>query len=129
MSSLWNKARDAADEARLLFDAGLNDGACSRAYYAMFNAARALLITKGVEPDKVKTHRSVHRLFSLIFVQDSTFAERAGRALRRAAESRSIADYDDLGLQHERTKAVMESMEEFMLTAERVMNDAKGRSR
>jgi uncharacterized protein (UPF0332 family) len=44
---LMDKARRAATSARLLLDMGDLDGACSRAYYAMFDAARAALLTEG----------------------------------------------------------------------------------
>jgi uncharacterized protein (UPF0332 family) len=40
---LMQKAARALDSARLLLDAGDTDGACNRAYYAMFDAARAAL--------------------------------------------------------------------------------------
>ena len=42
MSGLWRKACEAAEDARLLYRNERFDGACNRAYYAMFNAARAL---------------------------------------------------------------------------------------
>jgi uncharacterized protein (UPF0332 family) len=41
---LMVKAMRAADSAQLLLDAGDVDGACNRAYYAMFDAARAALL-------------------------------------------------------------------------------------
>ncbi|MGD9522152.1 MAG: HEPN domain-containing protein, partial [Tepidiphilus sp.] len=41
------KARRAVLSAKVLLDAGDADGACNRAYYAMFDAARAALIASG----------------------------------------------------------------------------------
>lgn len=38
------KADRALASARLLLDAGDTEGACNRAYYAMFDAARAALV-------------------------------------------------------------------------------------
>ncbi len=38
------KAERAAVSAKLLLEAGDVDGACNRAYYAMFDAARAALL-------------------------------------------------------------------------------------
>ena len=124
MSSLWDKARAAAGQARLLFAANEYDGACSRAYYAMFNTARALLASRGIDPAKTKTHKTVHRIFSLHFVENAIFDEDDGRALRRVSESRNIADYDTVELGRARAQAIMESMEKFMATAEKVMRDA-----
>jgi len=40
---LIRKARRAVESAQLLYEADDVDGACSRAYYAMFDAARAAL--------------------------------------------------------------------------------------
>lgn len=40
-ADLMDKAERAAASARVLLDAGDADGACNRAYYAMFDAARA----------------------------------------------------------------------------------------
>jgi uncharacterized protein (UPF0332 family) len=128
MTGLWNKACDAATEARLLFEAERYDGACSRAYYAMFNAARALLITEGIDPGSIKTHKTVQRLFSLHFVGRDSFDADDGRALRRAGESRNLADYDDVNIGRTRAQAVVETMEKFMATAERILarpNDEK----
>ena len=45
---LMDKAARAVTSAKLLLDAGDVDGACNRAYYAMFHAAKATLIGSGV---------------------------------------------------------------------------------
>lgn len=41
---LMIKAENALASAKLLSDAGDVDGACNRAYYAMFDAAKAVLL-------------------------------------------------------------------------------------
>jgi uncharacterized protein (UPF0332 family) len=46
----------------LLLEAGDPDGACNRAYYAMFDAARAALAETGKDPGR--THRGVLSAFS-----------------------------------------------------------------
>ena len=43
------KAEAALSGARLLLQSGDADGACSRAYYAMFDAAHAALFALGIE--------------------------------------------------------------------------------
>lgn len=65
------KASRAAASARLLLDAGDVDGACNRAYYAMFDAARAALIKSGapVPPEVAKTHSGLISAFSLHLVK------------------------------------------------------------
>jgi uncharacterized protein (UPF0332 family) len=87
----------------------------------MFNAARALLVSRGVDPADIKTHKTVHRLFSLHFVERAMFDEEDGRALRRVSELRHIADYDEVDLGPARAQAVMDSMEKFMTIAEKVL--------
>ncbi|MHB8253387.1 MAG: HEPN domain-containing protein [Acidiferrobacter sp.] len=55
---LMAKARQAAASAKVLLDTGDADGACNRAYYAMFDAARAALMASGAptEPEIARTH-------------------------------------------------------------------------
>ena len=52
-----------------MLDAGLLKGACSRAYYAVFEAARAALMLAGVAPGK--THRGTRTKFHAHFVRDT----------------------------------------------------------
>ncbi len=54
---LMKKAGQAAASAKLLLDSGDADGACNRAYYAVFDAARAALLVTG--HDVGKTHKGV----------------------------------------------------------------------
>lgn len=52
------KAERAVISARILLDAGDADGACNRAYYAMFDAARAALLASAAQApsETVRTH-------------------------------------------------------------------------
>src|SRR4029079_18831410 len=95
MDGLWGKAMEAAEDARLLLAAGRFDAAANRAYFAMFNAERALLAKSGDDPGAMKKHATVQRRFSMKLVKDGPFGEEAGRALRQAGDARVIADYDD----------------------------------
>lgn len=56
---LMAKAHRAVASARNLLQDNDGDGACNRAYYAMFDAARAALIASKspVPPEIAKTHR------------------------------------------------------------------------
>jgi uncharacterized protein (UPF0332 family) len=90
-----HKASRAVASARLLLDAGDVDGACNRAYYGMFDAARAALHWSGapVEPTVAKTHSALISAFSLHLVKTGRLPVDLGKALNRAAEIRLIADY------------------------------------
>ena len=48
---LLNKAMIALSSSKLLLDAGVASGACNRAYYAMFDAARAALLASKLSDD------------------------------------------------------------------------------
>lgn len=113
----------------MLYQVEEYEGACSRAYYAMFHAARALLKSRGIGESSAKTHATILRVFSDNFVRGGPFDEDDGRALRQAGEIRSLADYDESGLGPERVRNVMASMEKFMAVAARVFAEsAEGRS-
>lgn len=92
---LLAKAVQAAKSAKLLLDAGDADGACNRAYYAMFDAARAALLASGasVPAEMAKTHSGLISAFSLHLVKTGRVPIEHGKALNKAEELRLIADY------------------------------------
>ena len=92
---LMAKAIQAAASAKVLLDTGDSDGACNRAYYAMFDAARAASLASGapVEPEIAKTHNGLISAFSLHLVKTGRVPVELGRALNKAEELRLIADY------------------------------------
>lgn len=92
---LMAKADRALVSARLLLDAGDSDGACNRAYYAMFDAARAALaaLETGGDERAIKTHSGLISAFSLRFVKTQQIPVELGKALNRVAELRQVGDY------------------------------------
>ena len=96
------KADQATASARLLLDAGDVDGACNRAYYAMFGAARAALMDKGHQPE-LKTHGSVIGAFGLHFVKTGLLARAIGKAINDVQEIRLAADYTASSVSREDT--------------------------
>lgn len=92
---LLTKATQAAASARLLLDTGDADGACNRAYYAMFDAARAALLVSdaSVEPEVARTHSGLISAFSLHLVKTGRVSVELGRSLNKAEELRLVADY------------------------------------
>lgn len=89
------KAIQAAASAKVLLDTGDADGACNRAYYAMFDAARAALLASGapVEPEIAKTHNGLISAFSLHLVKTGRVSVELGKALNKAEELRIVGDY------------------------------------
>lgn len=92
---LLAKAVRASSSAALLLGDGDINGACNRAYYAMFDAARAALLAAGapVDPNVIRTHNGVIAAFGLHLVKAGRVQRDWGRALNRAQEIRQVADY------------------------------------
>jgi uncharacterized protein (UPF0332 family) len=90
------KARQACSSARVLLNTGDVDGACNRAYYAMFDAARAALLASHapVGPELGKTHSGLIAAFSLHLVKNGPLTKDIGRLLNRGEEVRLVADYN-----------------------------------
>jgi uncharacterized protein (UPF0332 family) len=89
------KARRALASAKLLLDSGDVDGACNRAYYAMFDAARAALLSidAPVPAEVARTHSGLIAAFSLHLVKSGLIAVEHGRSLNKVEDLRLIADY------------------------------------
>jgi uncharacterized protein (UPF0332 family) len=92
-----NAAKEAAagDDALRAADAllalGLNNDAVSRAYYAAFHYARALLLLEGLEP---KSHRGAFALLEKHFEATGRLTRDALSRFARLQTFRSLADYD-----------------------------------
>ncbi|MCF8156726.1 MAG: HEPN domain-containing protein [Rhodoferax sp.] len=89
------KATRALASAELLLGNGDVDGACNRAYYAMFDAARAALLAIGapVAAEIARTHSGLITSFSLHLVKPGLIAVEHGRSLNKVEDLRLIADY------------------------------------
>lgn len=82
------------ETASLLLDID-PDGAANRAYYAMYYAARAALLTVGqVRRAEGKTHAGLISAFGEHLVKPGLIPAEHGRALAQVADLRLAADYD-----------------------------------
>ncbi|MDR2015506.1 MAG: HEPN domain-containing protein [Azoarcus sp.] len=106
------KAVQAAASARVLLDTGDGDGASNRAYYAMFDAARAVLLDSGF--DVGKTHRGVLNAFSDRLVKNGPVPQEMGRLLKRAETFRYVADYEGNPVELNDAKEMVEQAETFV---------------
>ena len=95
--------------ARKLTDDDFRDDAVSRAYYAMFYAAKAALLSVGVT---VKTHGGVNSEFGRRFVKTGRIERRYQAMLSRAGEDRLRSDYAP------KTRPPRESVERIIRDAE-----------
>lgn len=65
--------------------------AVNRAYYAMFCAVQALLLTHGLH---VKTHKGMHVKFGELYIQSEIFPREMATLLTATEDLRIEADYD-----------------------------------
>ena len=114
--TLLNKADRACESARVLLDLGDVDGACNRAYYAMFDAARAALMFSGAPEDayRGKTHSGLITAFSLHLVKDGPIPRDMGRLLKQAEEIRLISDYQGDSVEMEDARTLVDQAAAFL---------------
>jgi uncharacterized protein (UPF0332 family) len=85
------RARKALQQARDNLNLGHYDVATSRAYYAMFYAASALLVSKGISRSK---HSGVYSAFGQYFVKPGLIEPQYSQMLVNAFNVRLDSDYD-----------------------------------
>ena len=122
--SLMTKARIACESARALLERQDSDGACNRAYYAMFDAARAALMATNAEiPLNIgKTHSGVLSAFSQHLVKNGPVPRDIGRLLKQAEELRLVADYSGDSITLDDARALVEKAESFVDTLASILN-------
>lgn len=127
-NELMDKASRAAASARLLLDAGDVDGACNRAYYAMFDAARAALLWSDsqVPATVARTHSGLISAFSLHLVKPGRLPIELGKTLNRAAEIRMIADYTGDEVTTEKAQWVVDQAVLFITVVRKEMVPLEG---
>ena len=86
-----NKSGEKIEAAKTLLEDGYLDDAISRAYYSMFHAASAVLLSEGLT---VKSHSALKNTFGLHFVKTGRIDKRYARALNKLKDERENGDYD-----------------------------------
>ena len=89
--SLLIRAQESVDAVELLHQAGYHGFAASRAYFAMFYAAEAFLLGKGLAFSK---HSGVNAAFGQHFVKTGIVPPEFHRYLIRGMDLRHAGDYD-----------------------------------
>ena len=90
-----HKAETALAGARLLLGASDPDGACNRAYYAMFDAGHAALLALRFETLEapIKTHNGLLAKFGQHLVLGKHLDAEHGEAINAVQRFRQVADY------------------------------------
>jgi uncharacterized protein (UPF0332 family) len=110
------RARTALQQSRDNLNLSYYDVASSRAYYAMFYAATALLLSQGISRSK---HSGVHSAFGQHFVKSGLFEPEYSQMLVNAFRLRLDSDYE---ITPTSTKA---SAENILHDAEKFLERAK----
>jgi len=113
VSGQIEKSEEKLKAARSLLDGGFFDDAISRAYYAIFHAASAVLLS---EEMTVESHSALKTVFGLRFIKTGRIDRRFGRILSRLKDDRENGDYDvfsDFNFQDARE--AIEKAEEFLI--------------
>jgi uncharacterized protein len=91
-NEFWNKAQENLTAAELLLGASLYNAAVNRAYYAAFQAALAVIVEKGLQPNT--DHAKVQSTFNGEVVRRSKYITNSYKHyLLAMQDSRNIADY------------------------------------
>ena len=104
----------------MLLEHGSPEATINRGYYAVFQSARAALLTEGESPD---THSGVIRRFGYHFVRTGKVSDEVGGILTTAQSTEGEADYEafsDFGREEaaelvEKARRFIEAVEEKVL--------------
>jgi uncharacterized protein (UPF0332 family) len=97
MKPFLARARTALRTAIHLVDYGDHVAAGSRAYYALFDAMRAVLEGKGIDTANIRTHHGLILTCEQNVVRPGGRAREVASAIQKAAELRRDADYNPEG--------------------------------
>jgi len=87
---LIRRSEEKLESARILLEKGRFDDSISRAYYAAFLAARALLHLLGSQP---RTHRGIITMLGIKAVKEGLLPQRIGQYINELSEARETSDY------------------------------------
>lgn len=101
---------------RLLLANGDIEGACNRAYYAMFDAAHAALLrsSANINPAEIRTHSGLIGAFGKHLVKPGLASAELGRALNQVERIRLLADYTGEAIDAEKAVWAVDQAESFL---------------
>jgi uncharacterized protein (UPF0332 family) len=85
------KSVEKLNAARALLKGGFIDDAISRAYYSLFHAASAVLLSEGIA---VESPSALKNMFGLNLIKTGKIDKKFGRLLNRLKDERENGDYD-----------------------------------
>lgn len=119
------RSRADLEAARHLGDGGFGPQAVSRAYYAVFHAAEAALLSLGETRSK---HAGVVAAFGQLVVSPGGFDGETARVLRSLFERRHDADNAGASFSEAETEAAIADAERFVEAVEAWLAEREGAS-
>lgn len=114
---LLEKAQRYLRSAAVLLELEDADSCVSRAYFAMFFAARAVLEMDGSVPGR----RQIRSTFLERYVDSGPLPDRAGDAFDRVNRLWELADYSGEGVDEEDAEAALQEAEAFVNSLDRLI--------
>ncbi|HEY3128718.1 MAG TPA: HEPN domain-containing protein [Acidobacteriota bacterium] len=116
-----SRARRSLRSARMLLENGDHDFAMSRAYYAIFHAATAVLLSQGVRRSK---HSAAIAAFGQQLVKPGRFTAEQQQLLQTAFEDRSESDYEGVFPSRAKVETRLAEAGEFVNAATEFLRSA-----
>ena len=111
-ASLIERAKKYLESSKMLLVNGDYESSVSRAYYAMFYSAEAVLLTKSLS---FSSHRGVISAFGEYLVKTDIFPRTMGRELNRAFEKRQLGDYEyTFVISEDEAREILEQSKHFV---------------
>lgn len=117
------RANEALRAAKTLLNSGELKDAISRAYYAMFHAARAALHQKGIT---AKTHKGTQQMFDIHIVKKNLLSREYGEMFRETFNLRQKCDYEVYTEPNRsETEEAITNAKEFIKKIEELLKETK----
>jgi uncharacterized protein (UPF0332 family) len=115
---LFNKAQTYLRSAAVLYELEDFDSCASRAYFAMFYAAQALLLH---ENGALPSQQGIRTSFINTFVDTGRLPSHAGNVLNQASEMQEMADYGHhFAVSQEQAERMLQEAEAFVNSLDRL---------
>ncbi len=120
----FETAKEALEDAKMMFENGRYKNALNRGYYAVFHSIRAVNALDSFDSSR---HSGVIAFFNQNYVKEGVFDKELSKTIRLAAESREKADYLDFFVaSKEEAEKQIERAEEFLKRIEEYLRDRVG---
>lgn len=115
------KSEEKLAAARSLLEDEYYDDAISRAYYAVFHAASAALLSEDIT---VESHSALKTMFGLHFINQGKIDKKYGRYLNVLKDIRENGDYDVFtGFEKEDAEKAVKEAGEFVAEIKKYLRD------